>query len=81
MNLRQAGGEDTRFQGGFGVYESRNPWGPWKTVYYTTRWDIGPGELGCFPTKWMSKDGKTMHLVCSSDDQFTIRKVRLSDRT
>lgn len=77
MNLRQAGGEDTRFQGGFGVYESRNPWGPWKTVYFTPRWDIGPGELGCFPTKWMSKDGKTMHLVCSSDDQFTIRRVRL----
>jgi CubicO group peptidase (beta-lactamase class C family) len=77
MNLRQAGGEDTRFQGGFGVYESRNPWGPWKTVYYTNRWDIGPGELGCFPTKWMSKDGKSMQLVCSSDDQFTIRRARL----
>jgi len=77
MNLRQAGGEDTRFQGGFGVYEATQPWGPWRTVYFTDRWDIGPGELGCFPTKWMSKDGKTMHLVCSSDDQFTIRRVRL----
>jgi CubicO group peptidase (beta-lactamase class C family) len=80
MNLRQAGGEDTRFQGGFGVFESAQPWGPWRTVYFTDRWDIGPGELGCFPTKWMSKDGKTMHLVCSSDDQFTVRRVRLTTR-
>lgn len=78
MNLRQAGGEDTRFQGGFGVYESRHAWGPWGTVYFTDRWDIGPGELGCFRTKWMSKDGRTMYLVCSSDDQFTIRRVRLT---
>jgi len=77
MNLRQAGGEDTRFQGGFGVYESANPWRPWRTVYFTDRWDIGPGELGSFPTKWMSKDGNTMHLICSSDDQFTVRRLRL----
>ena len=77
MNLRQAGGEDIRFQGGFGVYEAPQPWGLWKTVYFTTRWDIGPGELGCFPSKWMSKDGTSMHLVCSSDDQFTIRKARI----
>ncbi|MFT5367447.1 MAG: CubicO group peptidase (beta-lactamase class C family) [Candidatus Latescibacterota bacterium] len=78
QNLRQAGGEDTRFSGGFGVYEAPNPWGPWKTVYFTNKWDIGPGELGCFPTKWMRKDGKTMYLVSSSDDQFTVRKVKLS---
>ena len=78
QNLRQAGGEDTRFKGGFGVFEAPEPWGPWHTVFFTDQWDIGPGELGCFPTKWMSKDGKTMVLVCSSDDQFTVRKARLS---
>ncbi|MGA1196401.1 MAG: hypothetical protein ACO36I_07865, partial [Candidatus Latescibacterota bacterium] len=78
QNLRQAGGEDTRFAGGFGVFEAPEPWGPWKTIFFTNKWDMGPGELGCFPTKWMSKDGKTMHLVCSSDDQFTIRKVKLT---
>lgn len=81
QNLRQAGGEDTRFRGGFGIYEAPEPWGPWRTVYFTNAWDIGPGELGCFPTKWMSKDGKTLYLVCSSDDQFTVRKVRLKTRT
>lgn len=77
QNLRQAGGEDTRFAGGFGIFEAPQPWGPWKTIFFTNKWDMGPGELGCFPTKWISKDGKTMHLVCSSDDQFTIRKVKL----
>jgi len=76
--LRQAGGEDTRFKGGFGVYEAPEPWGPWRTVYFTQEWDIGPGELGCFPTKWMSTDGKSMYLVCSSDDQFTVRKCNLT---
>ena len=55
-------------------------WGPWRTVFFTNQWDIGPGELGCFPTKWMSKDGKTLYLICSSDDQFTVRKVQLSAR-
>jgi hypothetical protein len=78
QNLRQAGGEDTRFKGGFGVYEAPEPWGPWRTVYFTQEWDIGPGELGCFPTKWMSTDGKSMYLVCSSDDQFTVRKCNLT---
>ena len=77
QNMRTAGAVDTRFRGGFGVFEAPNLWGPWRTVYFTNEWDIGPGELGCFPTKWMSKDGRTMYLVCSSDDQFTVRKVKL----
>ena len=77
QNIR-TGDVDTRFKGGFGIFEAPQPWGPWRTVYFTNEWDIGPGELGCFPTKWMKKDGKTMVLVCSSDDQFTVRKVTLS---
>ena len=77
QNMRTAGAVDTRFRGGFGVFEAPKLWGPWRTVYFTNEWDIGPGELGCFPTKWMSKDGRTMYLVCSSDDQFTVRKVKL----
>ncbi|MDA0709369.1 MAG: serine hydrolase [bacterium] len=80
QNMRQAGGEDTRFAGGFGVFEAPEPWGPWKTVYFTTKWDIGPGELGCFPTKWIHKDGKTMQLVCSSDDQFSLRQLKLQTK-
>jgi len=68
-------GEDTRFKGGFGIYDAPEPWGPWTTVYYTTNWDVGPGETASFPTKWMSPDGKVCHLVFSGNDNFSVRKV------
>ena len=64
-----------RFQGGFGIYESANPWGPWRTVYFTKEWDMGPGESASIPTKWMSKDGKICWLLFSGDDCFSLRKV------
>ncbi len=66
-----------RYQGGFGIYEAPQPWGPWRTAFYTETWDIGPGETGSFPTKWMSEDGRTCHLLFSGDDCFSIRRIRL----
>lgn len=69
---------DTRYEGGFGVYDAPEPWGPWTTVYYTEKWDVGPGETGSFPTKWISGDGKTMYLVFSGDDSFSVRKFILN---
>jgi CubicO group peptidase (beta-lactamase class C family) len=66
-----------RFQGGFGVYDAPEPWGPWSCVYYTDDWDVGPGETSSFPTKWMSADGLTLHLVFSGDDYFSVRKATL----
>jgi len=62
-----------RFQGGFGVYDAPEPWGPWTTVYFTEDWDVGPGETASLPTKWMSADGRTVHLVFSGDDHFSVR--------
>ncbi len=70
-------GEDTRFEGGFAVYDAPEAWGPWTTVYFTEKWDVGPGELACFPTKWMSSDGRTCFLVFSGNDNFSVRKVEL----
>ena len=69
---------DTRFDGGFGVYDAPEPWGPWTAVFYTECWDVGPGETGSFPTKWMSGDGRTVHLVFSGDDTFAVRKATLT---
>lgn len=66
---------DTRFKGGFGIYDAPEPWGPWTTVYFTEKWDVGPGERAEFPAKWMSSDGKTLHLVFSGDDNFCVRKA------
>lgn len=68
-------GVDTRFKGGFAIYDAAEPWGPWTNVYYIDEWDIGPGETGSFPTKWMSADGRTCYLVFSGNDNFSVRKV------
>src|SRR6185503_7214394 len=66
-----------RFQGGFGIYDAPEPWGPWTTAFYTEEWDVGPGESSSLPTKWMSADGKTVHLVFSGDDHFSLRQATI----
>jgi CubicO group peptidase (beta-lactamase class C family) len=70
-------GGDARFRGGFGIYDAPQPWGPWTTAYFSAAWDTGPGETGSLPTKWMSTDGKTIHLVFSGDDCFSVRRADL----
>ena len=68
---------DTRFEGGFGVYDAPEPWGPWSTVFYTEKWDVGPGEHGDFPAKWISADECELYLVCSGKDSFSVRKATI----
>jgi hypothetical protein len=68
---------NTRTAGGFGLYDAPEPWGPWTTVYFTHEWDVGPGETATLPTKWISHDGKTMHLVFSGNDQLCIRQLTI----
>jgi len=70
-----------RFQGGFGVYDAPEPWGPWTTVFFAEDWDVGPGETASFPTPWMSADGRTVQLVFSGDDHFSVRQGTLVLRT
>jgi hypothetical protein len=67
-----------RFQGGFGIYDAPEPWGPWTTVYCNENWDTGPGETSSLPTKWMSDDGRTVHMLFSGEDCFSIRRARLT---
>ncbi|HUF63260.1 MAG TPA: serine hydrolase [Verrucomicrobiales bacterium] len=71
-------GEDTRFRGGFAIYDAPEPWGPWTTVFHTADWDIGPGESSSLPAKWMSPDGRTVRLVFSGDDAFSVRQGTLT---
>jgi hypothetical protein len=66
---------DTRFEGGFGIFDAPEPWGPWTTAFYTEKWDVGPGEHADFPSKWMSADARTAWLVFSGDDAFSVRKA------
>jgi CubicO group peptidase (beta-lactamase class C family) len=70
-------GGDPRFAGGFGIYDAPEPWGPWTTAFFTAAWDVGPGETSSLPTKWMSDDGRTVHLVFSGDDHFSVRQGRV----
>ncbi len=68
---------DTRFEGGFGVYDAPEPWGPWSTAFFTEKWDVGPGEHGDFPAKWISEDGCELYLVFSGEDSFSVRKATI----
>lgn len=75
------GGFDTRTQGGFYVYEAAELWGPWYTAYETSSWDMGPGESGHFPAKWMGElSGTTqdIYLIFSGNDKFSVRKATLT---
>ena len=67
-------GADTRFVGGFAIYDGPEPWGPWTTAFQSDQWDVGPGETSHLPTKWMGEDGRTLHLVFSGDDCFSVRR-------
>lgn len=73
-------GGDARFAGGFGIYDAPEPWGPWATVFFTDKWDVGPGETSSLPTKWMSPDGLSAYLVFSGDDAFSVRRVTFQIR-
>jgi CubicO group peptidase (beta-lactamase class C family) len=75
---RDASGKiDVRFRGGLAIYEAPQPWGPWSLVFDAEDWDVGPGDSASFPAKWMSTDGRTLHLVFSGDDSFSVRKATL----
>ncbi|MDZ4403398.1 MAG: serine hydrolase [Prosthecobacter sp.] len=67
-------GEDTRYRGGFAIYDAPEPWGPWTLAFHTDEWDVGPGETMHLPVKWISADGLTVHLVFSGDDCFSVRR-------
>ena len=71
-------GGSPRFEGGFGIYDAPEPWGPWTTVFFTEKWDVGPGETSSLPTAWMSDDGLTVHLVFSGNDAFSVRRAQFT---
>jgi CubicO group peptidase (beta-lactamase class C family) len=71
------GKDDMRVKGGLGIFDAPQPWGPWTTVFYTDNWDVAPGETSSFPTKWLTPDGKTLHLLFSGNDCFSVRHATL----
>jgi hypothetical protein len=80
--------------GQLGVFEARQPWGPWSTVAYYENWGgmgtAGEGLTCEFPQKWMSVDGLTLWCIFSgygegakkgiyAHDRFNLIKVTLSN--
>jgi hypothetical protein len=74
-------GADRKTNAGFGVFDAPEPWGPWTTVTYSPTWDVPPGETCSVPTKWISGDGRTIHLVYSGGDSFNVRKATFTVAT
>jgi hypothetical protein len=72
-----AGKIDVRFHGGLMIYEAPAPWGPWSVAFETKEWDVGPGDSASFPSKWISDDGKALHLVFSGNDSFSVRRAEI----
>lgn len=65
----------------FSIYEAPEPWGPWKTVYFEENAgtsNTGWGEVAHIPTKWISSDGKTIHIVYAGDDSFSVKRADLT---
>jgi hypothetical protein len=72
--------------GDWGLYESRQLWGPWRTVAYGEEfptWTYSPAEkdrpayLHSFPAAWMSSDGKTLWCVFDRGDHFNLAQCTL----
>ena len=74
MRSRTENGGKSRF----GIYDAPQPWGPWTTIFHTESWDVDPGESQHIPSKWISKDGRTIHLLFSGNDCFAVRRATLT---
>ncbi len=81
-----SGRESDLSVGQLGVFESPDPWGPWKTIGYYDDWGaFGPSAVGDFLglhvlAKWIGVDGKTLWCIFSGVhglDAFIIVKATL----
>ena len=71
--------------GGWGIFDAPEPWGPWSTVFHNEYWGVGETHGYRFTSKWMSEDGRSMAMVFSgliydgtSYDAFCVRDMRLT---
>jgi len=68
-------------EGGWGLFDAPEPWGPWTAAYNTESWDL-PGTHGYrIPAKWIDPNDNSFYLVFSGvgiNDAFCVRKVMLN---
>ncbi len=73
--------DDTRGPSQLTIFESKNPWGPWKLFYTDENWGTYGDYQPNFPTKWISDDGLELYVVSSGsydDYNFTVQKMTLA---
>jgi hypothetical protein len=70
--------------GGWGIFDAPEPWGPWTTAFHTEYWGQGETHGYRMPSKWISRDGRSMVLVFSGliyngvvNDAFCVRRMSL----
>ncbi|MFH1069241.1 MAG: serine hydrolase [Candidatus Glassbacteria bacterium] len=70
--------------GGWGIFEAAEPWGPWRTAFYTDYWGLGDTHGYRIPAKWIAGDGRSFYLVFSgrvfgdiSYDAFCVRRAEI----
>jgi hypothetical protein len=73
--------------GGWGLFDAPEPWGPWTTAFHTLRWDAGATHGYRLPAKWIRSRGKTIYVVFSgvsspepNYDAFCVRRATLNLR-
>ena len=71
-------------KGAWALFDAPEPWGPWTVVHETDDWGLGDTHGFRIPTKWLSKDGRTLCIVFSGRphkgvnwDSFCVRKATL----
>jgi hypothetical protein len=66
--------------GGWGLFDAPEPWGPWTTVLHR-QWDVAGTHGYRLPARWISEDGLKMTLVFSGvkpNDAFCTRTLTLA---
>ncbi len=74
-------------EGGWGIYDAPEPWGPWTTAFHTDYWGLGGTHGYRLPAKWIGPKARTMQLVFSgvslpgiTYDAFCVRSMTLDLR-
>jgi hypothetical protein len=66
-------------RGNIGLFDAPEPWGPWTTVLYNTKWGEGHIPLNTFywnfANKWLSDNGKHFSMIFTGrkeNDSFNV---------
>ncbi len=69
--------------GGLGIDDAPEPWGPWTTAFHSEHWDLGGTHGYRLPAKWIDSAGRSMALIFSGiapNDAFCARGMMLDVR-